>query len=269
MAGVWNWLIGEAGAAWIFGPLGILGLIYGWRNRPRPAKVIIQELETLRLLDIHPAQRDKVKVYYSDERYDNAPIDALQQRELAIFNSGTQDITEPITLLLYITLVGPQYLCRFALETQQEAIEVVALRDNKPGFVAEISYLNSFSVHGEYVRAYIISEGEVVIEKIEGSGKGWSSQFVSQGAIQQAEIKVNRVYGIILLVVGVPLVLCVVLSAFADPRLSLNQKIGAAIGGVLLAALAFAAPPIAVWLRQRFVRWRTKALPISTFRKSE
>ena len=62
----WDWLIGEAGAGWIIGLLGLLGVLFTWLRRERPSRVIIQEINTIRLLDIHPSQRERLSVHYTD-----------------------------------------------------------------------------------------------------------------------------------------------------------------------------------------------------------
>ena len=72
-----EWLIGEAGAAWIIGVLGILGAAYTWLRRERPVRIIVQELSHTRLLDIHPAQRDSLLVSYKTSDGKEAPITDL------------------------------------------------------------------------------------------------------------------------------------------------------------------------------------------------
>ena len=67
MQSFWNWLIGEAGAGWIVGILGIIGGIYAWRKRERPPRVVLQEVNSVNLLDIHPSQAEKLEVYYTPD----------------------------------------------------------------------------------------------------------------------------------------------------------------------------------------------------------
>ena len=87
---------------WLIGVLGILGAAYTWLRRERPVRVIIQETSHTRLLDIHPAQRDRLEVSYKTSSGREVPITDLNQSEFAIYNSGTRDITEPLVVNLVL-----------------------------------------------------------------------------------------------------------------------------------------------------------------------
>jgi len=204
MENFWNWFIGEAGAAWIFGVLGILGVVYTWLKRPRPPKVIVQEVERLKLLDIHPSQREKLKVFYIDPEGQQA-IENLEQKKVVIYNTGTKDILEPVKLRMRfyqkIEKVDKWKFWRFVLDNPECTLEPIP-PDKSSSWVdidVQIPYLNSYPNHKHYLTGYLISDGEMEIELVKRIGKGWSSRYVTPQAVRKMETRLGLPIAIVTL----------------------------------------------------------------------
>jgi hypothetical protein len=184
----WNWLVGEAGAGWIVGLIGFLLSLYAWLHRERAPKIIVQEISNLRLLDIHPTQRENLKVLYLDSEDQRVCVEDLYQKEIVIYNNGTVDIQDPIQLE-----VGFHH----AELAEEKSSGFWRLVSDDPGCTWEmrdpltatitLSYLNSYPVHKHVVRVYLISDEEMEVELHEGMGKGWSSDFVGISELERAQ----------------------------------------------------------------------------------
>jgi hypothetical protein len=187
MQSFWNWLIGEAGAGWIFGLLGIALLLYSGLKREKPPRVIVQEVRRLRLLDIHPSQKDRLEVYYTTALGGREAVPNLAQRQIVVYNSGTTDILEEIRLELQISTPGssqeenPHALMESIFDAPASSGLIYNGQDAGPvtGVYITIPYLNSFPVHKHYVTGYLISDQNLDLELLSGTGKGWSARFVS------------------------------------------------------------------------------------------
>ena len=103
MPSFFEWFIGEAGAGWVIGVLGLLGMLYTWRRRERPPKVVVPEIGKTRLLDLDPSEHEKLSVYYKDSAGEDRRVQKLQQGEYAVYNNGTVDISEPLEFSLMFT----------------------------------------------------------------------------------------------------------------------------------------------------------------------
>ena len=74
-------------------------------TRERPPRVIIQEISKFSLLEIHPNQRERLEIYYHayaenmDKRV-RRRINGLEQSVLVIYNNGSRDLEEPISISL-------------------------------------------------------------------------------------------------------------------------------------------------------------------------
>jgi hypothetical protein len=201
----WNWLIGEAGAGWIFGIAGVIGILYSWQKRERPPYIIIEETQTLRLLNIHSSQDESLEIYYSTEPGSRQAIRNLIQKEFVIYNSGTRDISEHVRLefktsLSYIDLNDQEATLIYRDLNDQEAILSLASSFDQTvftlahdeskkikGFSLEIPYLNSYLTHKQCVKVYLITNQYFKLELVKGIGKGWSSKFISLIEVKQTK----------------------------------------------------------------------------------
>lgn len=193
-----NWLIGEAGAAWIFGVAGILGAIYVWLKRDRPPRAIVQEIDKTFLFGANPSVRSKLEVYYTDKDGIKKPIKSLVRKRLVIYNNGTKDILEEIKVTLgiinnaYSEFKKDQFI-EFSIDERDSTIEILN-EESDHTFVSKITiiipYLNSYSSHCHYINCYLLSEHEVDLDLIEGYGKGWSTLLVSKNKISNEIYKI-------------------------------------------------------------------------------
>lgn len=227
MEALLDWLIGQPGAVWITGTLlfglTLIGLIVGWARRERAPRVVIQEIESIQLLDIHPSQRDRLRVSFVDEKGIQQPVEDLRQREIVIYNDGTRDITEPLELRLRFLTPGSgdrpfaglwwwffddtRYSATQVHE--EETIEMGSTKIRRGltrGAHLELPYLNSYRVHKDYVEAHLISDGEFDITlwgKV--AGKGWSAHFMPLHRVKELHHRVQgRLLGgvFVLIIVG-------------------------------------------------------------------
>ena len=106
MGSFWDWLVGEAGAGWIVGFIGLLLSLYAWLHRECAPKVIVQEVNSIRLLDIHSTQRESLSVFYTDSEGQQVRVQDLQQEEVVIYNNGTVDVREPLQLVIRFHQAG-------------------------------------------------------------------------------------------------------------------------------------------------------------------
>lgn len=193
------WLIGEAGAGWIFGFFGLIGAIYAWRVRERPPYVVVQEIDAFKLLNIHHSQRDTLEVYFSTKPGERKAIFYLMQREIIIYNNGTKDINEEIQLELE-ALFPPQE------SSEQEPILSLAsdfdqvdfsLKYDKPNanliqkFTLTIPYLNSYPTHKQFIRVHLIADRPFALDLIKGIGRGWSTKLVSLKELIKIKLEIR------------------------------------------------------------------------------
>jgi hypothetical protein len=231
MQSFWQWFIGEAGAGWVIGFLvGLLiGGLYGWLKRDRPPKIAIQEIDSIRLLDIHPSQRDKLSVHYADDADNRQQIENLVQREFVIYNRGARDLLEPVKLRfdLFEPYTGGQtnpkkrYSGFWRLIFDDPAYRWEPICDHthqaSTGFQLELPYLNSYPVHTHHIRAYLISEKDVTLELSTRVGKGWSAYFVSLDVLEVLQDQMARLSGLGILGPGILLLILLLSSMFQNP----------------------------------------------------
>ncbi len=186
MQSFWQWFIGEAGAGWIIGILGVIGGVYAWLRRERPPRIVIQEVKQISLLDIHPSQSDKIHVGYSDTDGSEHKIESLEQVKLAVYNLGTKDITETVDFVLtfrrkkqpadaedsesigFWRLVFDDATCEAESIPTDGSVHEQSVR-------IRIPYLNSYRTHHHYALAYLMTEHAAQLQLVRGNGKGWSA----------------------------------------------------------------------------------------------
>lgn len=283
MQAFWDWLIGEPGAVWITGALLLLAkLIITCLRRERPPRVIIQEIESIRLLNVHPSQRDRLQVSYVNNKGVPLPIEDLRQKEIVIYNDGTRDILESLELALQFLKPGSadapfegrwwwffdENRYSWARTAEQETVAMGSTRIHRSpriGIAIELPYLNSYPVHGDYVSAHLVSDREIEVAlRGRESGKGWSARFVGLDQVAKLQARIGQIARLSVL----PMMLLaggiagLVLSRWAratgseieDPG-SLGMLIGAFVGGVVSTSLL---GPIG---RMLFRKWLGARLP--------
>lgn len=187
MGAFWDWFIGEAGAAWIIGLLGLIGVIYTLFHRERAPRVILQETSSRWLLNIHDSQRDALRVQYGTPPEDVIDIHSLEQTDLVIYNTGTKDLTEPIEIMLRFRRIASSdgdTVVGFWRLTFDDAVcmaqpERSTATEPSDEVVVTVQYLNSYDIHGHCARGYLISENTIEPELVTGTGRGWSARCVT------------------------------------------------------------------------------------------
>jgi hypothetical protein len=58
--------------------LTVIGLLLNWIRRERPAHVVIQEISSVGLLDVHPPHRDRLQAFYV---YEDGTSVAVEDRD--------------------------------------------------------------------------------------------------------------------------------------------------------------------------------------------
>ena len=201
-----QWFIGEPGAVWIIGLLGlIVGVFYFWKERGRPPRIVIQEIRRIKLLAIHSSQREKLAVSFTDSDGVGHNIKNLIQTEFAVYNNGTSDILEPVELSLNLTKIGSDQSEEVEEEREQDlqqwsfdnpectASPLLEEKRNNIGVLLRIPYLNSYPVHQHYQVVRSISNGECNCELKAGMGKGWSAYFISLRKIEAMQYRLRRI----------------------------------------------------------------------------
>lgn len=186
-----DWLIGEAGAGWVFGTVSLIALIASYFRRKRPAHVVVEEVELFDTIEVHKEIRDKVQV-----AFDGMPVGNLSQFRARVFNSGTNPISaDKITLQFSDTCK----IIAASLESSNEG-EKIGYRDNKVAFSWE--YLNPFSDHKHAIELLVLADGELDGVEIRGSGSGWSARHKRLPTRKERRRELRKVavsYGVILL----------------------------------------------------------------------
>ncbi len=281
-----DWLVGEPGAVWITGTLlfvlTLIGLIVSSVRRERAPRVVIQEIESIRLLDIHPSQRDRLRVFFVDEKGIEEPVEDLRQREIVIYNDGTRDILEPLELRLQFLTPGSRHRAFAGLwwwffddtrysATEMHEEETTELGSTKihtglaRGARLELPYLNSYRVHGDYVEAHLISDGEFDITvwgKV--AGKGWSAHFTPLHRVIELQ---HRVQNRLVVGMGVLGIIGFIVASFgvvAQPELSL--PIPLVLAGMTLVLLAIVLTFVGLTVSGRIVHTYLHVRAISEFR---
>jgi hypothetical protein len=106
--GLWDWLITDAGAGWVLGLIGVVATFYAWRKQGRPTRVVVREIETIRLLDIHPSQHESVRVLYPNAQGTQTSITNLEwnnsvtQLRLVSIVKGSFQVPRSHSLMLLV-----------------------------------------------------------------------------------------------------------------------------------------------------------------------
>jgi hypothetical protein len=239
-----TWLVSEAGAGWAAALLVLIVALVGWitalLRRDRPPLVVIQEIASIRLLDIHPSQRDRLTVIYSYEDGMEIRVEDLRQKDIVIYNNGTKDVLDPLEVELRVVAPGSdqgpfQGFWQWFSEDkriastviEEEASETVA-DTVMPGLAwhgvrIQLPYLNSYPLHRDYVAAHIVCDGEIEMALwARQSGKGWSARFVP---LQQSLRLQRRVGMTVLAVAGLLLLVCYLWISIPEPSPSLILRL--------------------------------------------
>jgi hypothetical protein len=266
MQSFWNWLVGEAGAGWIIGLIGIIGAVYAWLKRDRPPSIVIQEVRRLGLLDVHPSQSDRIRVSYLDKVGEECRIESLQQIELVIYNSGTRDVSETVDLVLTFrreipggdsAAAQPIGFWRLAFDDETCASGAVAT-DRSPheeSVRITIPYLNAYGIHHHFIKAYLMTEHSVLLHLVRGSGKGWSARLSTLDDFRTLRRRLARALtlGSLLLFLACSAYFLVeflrhpVYAVFYNPTLSNIDRLIALLNRTRESVLAHGAPPF--WSR--------------------
>lgn len=211
-----GWLIGEPGAAWIIGLLmllvAVIGLVLRERRRESPARVVVQEVRRLKLLDIHASQQGSLAVFYIDDDGSQLPIFDLRQTEIVIYNDGTTDIIEPFDIVIRFSDSDSDFPVydafwrvsfdqgKCAAERLVEHLKILPRerfvseeRHESHGVRIKLPHLNSYPAHKDYVRAYLISDRDMGM-RLWGrqSGRGWSARFITLDGTRRLQRQVGR-----------------------------------------------------------------------------
>lgn len=240
-----NWLIGEAGIGCLIGVLtllgGIAGAIFSWLKRERPTRVIVQELMETVLLDIHPAQRKNLSVFYTSSEGEQTRINNLIQKSLCIYNMGTKNIEEPLNLLLYLserdTSKKPAGFWKIFFDSPLQCQSELLTDESGTNIGVKITlpFLNSYSYHQQIVIAKLVSEHPVEIKLVGGIGKGWSASYYTMEQIVDKETKGIRTGFDVLLAALIPLFFVTTLGM----KLTLVALIPDKANWILAAAIGF------------------------------
>lgn len=284
-----DWLIGEPGAVWITGTLllvlTVVGLLLRWRRRERPPHVVIQEIESIRLLDIHPSQRNRLQVKYLDENGTSETVEDLRQKEIVIYNDGTRDILEPLELRLrfrepsstdkpfdgFWRWFSDDNRCAATPLEDGEIIEPyrggIRCRAIWGGLGLDLQYLNSYSTHGDYVAGHLISDGDLhIVLWGKVGGKGWSADFTSLQRLDQLNGRVRRT----LSRASLSLVLFGMAVFFSQSLLSALFSPDILFGhiGMIVALLGVVLDSLGVTVAPRIVRRYLRIRPASEFERT-
>jgi hypothetical protein len=245
MLAFWQWLISDGGAGWVFGVAGLISFIISWIRRARPPKVVVQVIEEVSLVDIHPSQRHRITIAYRNDQGDQEVTQSLHQKVLVIYNNGTSDILVPVSFTLRLHRPDRKF---FHLVSDDVKIDAQNYTDDltKPytDVRIDLPYLNSFNEHKHFLKLYLISENEINVELINAQGKGWSALFVPRDKVAPEYMQKQSIArGLLLagmyasLVLGLVLVLYILVHS----RIS---TVGEIYGTFIVLALAFPAPLI-------------------------
>lgn len=193
MSSFWDWFIGDAGAAWIVGALSVLLTLYMWQKRERPAKVVVQVINKISLLNIHSAGVTKLHVFYEDEQGGMNRIQALEQTEIIIYNSGTRDITEPLEVNLRFRFKDKKGLWAILGDDAAKTMSMhYGAQDQYIDSKFSSPYLNSYFEHQQIYTIFLVAEYPMEVELLPSFGKGWSSYLVALEGMSQGEAKRKR-----------------------------------------------------------------------------
>jgi len=202
MSAFWRWLIGEAGAGWIIGLLGFFFALYTWVRRTRPPRVVVQEVEVLRLLDVHPSQRTNLEVLFRPSQGALHRVQNLIQKKIVIYNSGSMGITDPLELEIQVSWASHEQgrtSTPFLHAVFDEPMTVDLVQDGEGGSMhtgirLSVPYLNSYPLHQHYVTGYLVSNEDMRFDLRQKTGKGWSARAVSLQEVRDTQLRILRIY---------------------------------------------------------------------------
>ncbi|PDV98620.1 hypothetical protein [Candidatus Chloroploca asiatica] len=202
-----DWLFSEAGVGWIVAIGALIGWISTYIRRERPSRIVIQELETLQLLDIHPSQQGKIVIQYTDNSIAH-PIRNLVQKKVVIYNSGTQDIVEPVTFSVPIKGGDESSVGIFgfvkAISENTEFTMVPEKSDNDQivNFKITLEHINSVHKHGNHITVFFLTEEFFDFNTNRLTGKGWSIQFAKRKRLKMLRDIADALYFSFIVILG-------------------------------------------------------------------
>jgi hypothetical protein len=175
----WNWLVGDAGAGWIIGLTGLLWGIYTHYNRPKANKVVVQEVSSSRLLDIHPLHKQRLSILYTDPSGDQETIHGLNQKKIVIYYKGHLTLSDPkLTLKLKDPTTGSDFgkFSRLVIGDSDHNIKLQATLNQSGKYASEyqieIDFLNPLATYkNDYIQVYLLSDGEVDFDVLQKNGR--------------------------------------------------------------------------------------------------
>lgn len=183
---LWEWLVGEAGGAWIVGTLGLIVGISQYALRVRPRRLVITEGGLSSVLLIDPAFRDKIVA-----SFEGVQVQTLSQLEATLSNSGNDTISEPVftvsvpkARVLAADVAGEFGGAKANIEVGDHSVRV------------KLPYMNARQ-HRHKVLFRLVVDGSLDSVSFCGGGQGWS---VSEGRPKRTR---GIISGVVSIAVGV------------------------------------------------------------------
>lgn len=210
MSSFFAWLFGESGVAWIVAVFSLGGWIIYWRRHEKPISIVIQEIENIELLNIHPSQKSNLSVQYSDGN-SSYPIQNLVQKKVILYNVGSTDIVDPIEFSFTFTTTNknPNKSNNFTkvISERDECKPIVkpSQQNNNDEVAISINYLNSTKKHQHYITLYILTENFIELLTKSVVGKGWSVRFFEKNRLSKIKPISKTLYYVFVVGVIIPL----------------------------------------------------------------
>ena len=242
MQSFWNWLIDEAGAAWIIGSLGLVLSLYSFylqrTQKPRKGRHVVCTQSRPQSSHLYLSERAKewVKVeYIGQDRGDPLRIDTLSQVTIEIKNESETDALNDVELRFWVPDTrarvlrvwwekAPEYL----VEQSEPSFHFVERpsdrREGLSGSYWEIrvslAQLKSYEKYKEDLEVGVLAEGDLTSIGMlaQGSTGGplnqiWTAKFVSF-AEYEAEQKRDRLRRSALIALLLPSLLLMITAVF-------------------------------------------------------
>jgi hypothetical protein len=206
-----NWLTSSAGVGWVVAIISSISWIVREITGRRPsALVAIEQVDIIRLLDITPSYKNKIKVLYTDDDGQEYNIQDLQQTELVIYNKGNKDITEDVDIKINVKTDEKPPLLKLLIENSTNNIVVskVENSDKSTTFNIKIPFLNS-KKHNQKISAHLLSSHSAEIESVAATGKGWSSHFSQKS---QAIISIKKFLTLALFILSITILSVIIIK---------------------------------------------------------
>ena len=180
-----DWLIGEAGAGWVFGLVSTTALIVTAVRRAKPSIVNVKEIGVRDPVVVRDHVAERVRI-----SFDHETVPSLGQVDLEILNGGS----EPIPASNIIVQLAPAtMILDIFVKEGKEFVEASAVDNN---VLVEWNYLNPLKPHRQAVRISVLTTGDARVRRVTGGGQGWSVRHIpapSIEAITRREIRNNLI----------------------------------------------------------------------------